>query len=98
MRATLTAASEDQVFFDPARTEGRYASLMRELPGTSVRCARKARRERGPVHMSKTAAPGDPVRILSCGAYATSRMAQGLDGLGPLPYAGMNGERPEGLA
>lgn len=42
MRAALAAASEDQIIFDLAGIEGRYESLIRELPGISVRFAMKA--------------------------------------------------------
>jgi len=42
MRAALAAASEDQIVFDLAGIQGRYESLIRELPGVSVRFAMKA--------------------------------------------------------
>ncbi|MFJ2648063.1 type III PLP-dependent enzyme [Streptomyces sp. NPDC087420] len=42
LRTALAAASEDRVIFDLAGIEERYASLVRELPGVSVRFAMKA--------------------------------------------------------
>ncbi|MFD9907505.1 type III PLP-dependent enzyme [Streptomyces sp. NPDC059063] len=45
------------------------------------------------VHVPRAAASGDPVWILSCGAYATSYTTQGFNGFGPLPYTWIRGER-----
>ncbi|GAA2942695.1 hypothetical protein GCM10010446_29970 [Streptomyces enissocaesilis] len=98
VRAAPEAASEGRVFFGPVGIEGRYASLARELPGMSARRARKAWHERGPVHVPRTAAPGDPVRLFPCAAHTADRMARGFNGPGPLPYAWMDGECPEGRA
>ncbi|MFH8796578.1 type III PLP-dependent enzyme [Streptomyces sp. NPDC017941] len=42
--------------------------------------------EGSPVQVPRTVASGDPVWILSCGAYATSYTTQGFNGFGPLPY------------
>jgi ornithine decarboxylase len=42
MRSALAAASEDQIVYDLAGIEDRYDSLIRELPGVSVRVAMKA--------------------------------------------------------
>lgn len=42
MRAALAAASEDQIIFDLAGIAEQYESLIRELPGVSVRFAMKA--------------------------------------------------------
>lgn len=42
MRAALAAATEDQIIFDLTGIEDRYATLVRELPGISVRFAMKA--------------------------------------------------------
>jgi len=42
MRAALAAAAEDQIVFDLAGIAGQYDSLLRELPGISVRFAMKA--------------------------------------------------------
>lgn len=39
----------------------------------------------------KAIASGDPVWILSCGAYATSYTTQGFNGFAPLPYAPIHG-------
>ncbi|MET7451302.1 type III PLP-dependent enzyme [Streptomyces sp. NPDC005574] len=39
-----------------------------------------------PVPVPEALASGDPVWILSAGAYATSYMTQGFNGFGPLPY------------
>jgi ornithine decarboxylase len=35
---------------------------------------------------------GDPVWVLSCGAYATSYLTQGFNGFDPLPYTAVRGE------
>ncbi len=43
-------------------------------------------RTRGLVQVPRTAASGDPVWILSCGAYAMSYMTVGFNGFPPLPY------------
>jgi len=43
------------------------------------------------VHVPKAVASGDPVWILSCGAYATSYTTQGFNGFSPLPYTWMEG-------
>ncbi|MFD8372796.1 type III PLP-dependent enzyme [Streptomyces sp. NPDC059688] len=40
---------------------------------------------RHPVRVPRALASGDPVRILSAGAYATSYMTQGFNGIHPLP-------------
>ncbi|EPH39732.1 type III PLP-dependent enzyme [Streptomyces aurantiacus] len=45
------------------------------------------------VHVPRTAASGDPVWILSAGAYATSYTTQGFNGFGPLPYTWIRDER-----
>ncbi|MFF3956285.1 type III PLP-dependent enzyme [Streptomyces sp. NPDC001890] len=42
MRAALEAADEDRIVFDLAGIEAQYASLLRELPGISVRFAMKS--------------------------------------------------------
>lgn len=42
LRRALTSASEDQLIYDLAGIEDRYDSLVRELPGGSVRFAMKA--------------------------------------------------------
>ncbi|QMU76629.1 type III PLP-dependent enzyme [Streptacidiphilus sp. PB12-B1b] len=41
----------------------------------------------GLVRVPRAAASGDPVWVLSCGAYATSYMTQGFNGFEPLPYS-----------
>ncbi|MER5299284.1 type III PLP-dependent enzyme [Streptomyces lasiicapitis] len=45
------------------------------------------------VHVPRTAASGDPVWILSSGAYAASYTTQGFNGFGPLPYTWIRDER-----
>ncbi|MGY0055537.1 type III PLP-dependent enzyme [Streptomyces sp. LZ34] len=47
--------------------------------------------ERGLVQVPEALASGDPVWVLSCGAYATSYMTQGFNGFGPLPYTCVEG-------
>ncbi|HET8662280.1 MAG TPA: hypothetical protein VFM55_25280 [Micromonosporaceae bacterium] len=42
LRSALAAAAEDQIVYDLAGIEDRYDSLVRELPGVSVRFAMKA--------------------------------------------------------
>ncbi|WP_171169689.1 type III PLP-dependent enzyme [Streptomyces sp. I05A-00742] len=41
----------------------------------------------GPVGVPADLASGDPVWVLSCGAYATSYMTRGFNGIAPLPYS-----------
>ncbi|MFR9798784.1 type III PLP-dependent enzyme [Streptomyces sp. MS06] len=47
---------------------------------------------RHPVRVPRTAASGDPVWVLSCGAYALSYMTQGFNGFSPLPVALVGGD------
>jgi ornithine decarboxylase len=42
--------------------------------------------EHGLVQVPSALASGDPVWVLSCGAYAISYMTQGFNGFAPLPY------------
>lgn len=44
-----------------------------------------------PVRVPRDAASGDPVWVLSAGAYATSYMTRGFNGFHPLPYAWTDG-------
>ncbi|MBC2902008.1 type III PLP-dependent enzyme [Streptomyces cupreus] len=44
-----------------------------------------------PVRVPRAAASGDPVWVLSAGAYATSYMTQGFNGFRPLPYTWADG-------
>ncbi|MCF3121137.1 type III PLP-dependent enzyme [Streptomyces arenae] len=48
--------------------------------------------EDGLVQVPKDLASGDPVWVLSSGAYATSYMTQGFNGFSPLPYTWIDGE------
>jgi ornithine decarboxylase len=48
------------------------------------------------VQVPKAAASGDPVWILSCGAYATSYTTQGFNGFNPLPVTWIHGEHNGG--
>jgi len=50
--------------------------------------------EHGLVHVPKDLASGDPVWVLSSGAYAISYMTQGFNGFAPLPYTWANEGRP----
>ncbi|CAL9609270.1 type III PLP-dependent enzyme [Streptomyces sp. NPDC101221] len=50
--------------------------------------------EEGLVPVPATLASGDPVWVLSCGAYATSYTTLGFNGFAPLPHAWA--DRPEG--
>ncbi|MYS23463.1 MULTISPECIES: type III PLP-dependent enzyme [unclassified Streptomyces] len=43
-------------------------------------------RAHGPVRVPESIASGDPVWVLSSGAYAVSYMTQGFNGFSPLPY------------
>ncbi|MBB5940067.1 type III PLP-dependent enzyme [Streptomyces zagrosensis] len=47
----------------------------------------------GLVLVPEAAASGDPVWIMSCGAYATSYTTQGFNGFSPLPYTWIDGDR-----
>lgn len=47
--------------------------------------------EHGLVPVPKALASGDPVWVMSCGAYATSYMTQGFNGFSPLPYTWTDG-------
>ncbi|MGC0416277.1 type III PLP-dependent enzyme [Embleya sp. AB8] len=49
------------------------------------------------VQVPKGIASGDPVWILSCGAYVTSYTTQGFNGFSPLPYLCVDGVSLEGL-
>ncbi|WP_446039447.1 type III PLP-dependent enzyme [Streptomyces sp. SID1121] len=54
-------------------------------------------REHGLVRVPRTVASGDPVWVLSSGAYAISYMTQGFNGFSPLPYTCIRGDhRPVG--
>ncbi|MFF9347851.1 type III PLP-dependent enzyme [Streptomyces sp. NPDC014734] len=48
--------------------------------------------EHNRVRVPGAVASGDPVWILSCGAYATGYMTQGFNGFTPLPYTWTQGE------
>ncbi|MGW0759251.1 type III PLP-dependent enzyme [Streptomyces sp. NPDC002814] len=50
--------------------------------------------EHGLVQVPKDLASGDPVWVLSSGAYAISYMTRGFNGFDPLPYTCTNGWRP----
>ncbi|WP_089511875.1 type III PLP-dependent enzyme [Streptomyces sp. NBS 14/10] len=47
--------------------------------------------EHGLVQVPEGLASGDPVWVLSCGAYAISYTTQGFNGFGPLPYTCVDG-------
>ncbi|QDQ16735.1 type III PLP-dependent enzyme [Streptomyces spectabilis] len=49
--------------------------------------------EGSPVQVPRHAASGDPVWVLSTGAYATSYTTQGFNGFRPLPHTWIRGER-----
>ncbi|NEB76462.1 type III PLP-dependent enzyme [Streptomyces sp. SID14478] len=48
----------------------------------------------GLIRVPRGLASGDPVRVLSSGAYATSYMTRGFNGFAPLPHTCVGGERP----
>ncbi|MER7708398.1 type III PLP-dependent enzyme [Kitasatospora sp. NPDC097605] len=48
------------------------------------------------VPVPRDAASGDPVWILSCGAYATSYTTRGFNGFPPLPHSCVRADRPFG--
>lgn len=50
-------------------------------------------RDHGLVQVPRGAASGDPVWILSCGAYSTSYTTLGFNGFSPLPHMLVRGER-----
>jgi ornithine decarboxylase len=50
---------------------------------------------RHPVPVPASLTSGDPVWILSAGAYATSYTTQGFNGIRPLPYVCVRGTAPE---
>ncbi|WP_030901797.1 type III PLP-dependent enzyme [Streptomyces sp. NRRL F-5126] len=54
--------------------------------------------DRGLVQVPREAASGDPVWVLSCGAYATSYTTQGFNGFSPLPVAFVRGGADPGGA
>lgn len=54
--------------------------------------------EHGLVHVPASAASGDPVWILSCGAYSTSYTTHGFNGFPPLPHRFVGGRRLAGTA
>jgi len=47
------------------------------------------------VQVPKAVKSGDPVWVLSCGAYATSYMTQGFNGFSPLPHRSIREEEQE---
>jgi ornithine decarboxylase len=47
--------------------------------------------EHGLVQVPEALASGDPVWVVSCGAYATSYMTQGFNGFSPLPHVCVDG-------
>ncbi|MFI9721879.1 type III PLP-dependent enzyme [Streptomyces sp. NPDC052396] len=49
-------------------------------------------REHAPVQVPRNLASGDPVWVMSSGAYATSYMTQGFNGFAPLPCRWTGGE------
>jgi ornithine decarboxylase len=51
------------------------------------------RHDRGLVRVPRAVASGDPVWILSCGAYSASYTTIGFNGFSPLPYLVTSGER-----
>jgi ornithine decarboxylase len=50
-------------------------------------------RDHGLIQVPRGAASGDPVWILSCGAYSTSYTTLGFNGFSPLPHMLVHGER-----
>ncbi|MEU1054791.1 type III PLP-dependent enzyme [Streptomyces sp. NPDC005876] len=48
----------------------------------------------GLVQVPAALASGDPVWVLSCGAYSTSYMTRGFNGIAPLPYTVTDRRRP----
>ncbi|MDI5971545.1 alanine racemase [Streptomyces sp. SL13] len=48
--------------------------------------------EHGLVQVPEAVVSGDPVWVLSCGAYAISYMTRGFNGFSPLPYTWIRGE------
>ncbi|HEX4788613.1 MAG TPA: type III PLP-dependent enzyme [Actinospica sp.] len=54
--------------------------------------------EDGLVEVPEALASGDPVWILSCGAYATSYTTQGFNGIDPLPRQWVRGPRVRTIA
>ncbi|WP_405003728.1 type III PLP-dependent enzyme [Kitasatospora purpeofusca] len=48
------------------------------------------------VPVPRDAASGDPVWVLSCGAYATAYTTRGFNGFPPLPYSCVRAGRPDG--
>lgn len=46
----------------------------------------------GLVQVPESVASGDPVWVMSCGAYATSYTTEGFNGFSPLPYTWVDGE------
>lgn len=51
--------------------------------------------ESGLTRVPRALASGDPVWVLSCGAYATSYMTRGFNGFSPLPYTWTGGPADE---
>jgi ornithine decarboxylase len=49
----------------------------------------------GPVLVPRAVRSGDPVWILSCGAYSVSYLTRGFNGFPPLPHAMVGGAVPE---
>ncbi|MYS82639.1 type III PLP-dependent enzyme [Embleya scabrispora] len=52
--------------------------------------------EEDPVPVPGSVASGDPVWIVSCGAYVTSYTTRGFNGFAPLPYTCIGGDHDDG--
>ncbi|WP_328436498.1 type III PLP-dependent enzyme [Streptomyces sp. NBC_00444] len=75
----------------PGHTGGEYVSAVVAGPTCDSDDAYGAAYQRVP----RALVSGDPVWILSAGAYATSYMTQGFNGFGPLPHTLTAGERDQ---
>lgn len=69
----------------PSRDEAEYVPAM--VAGPTCDADDTHTQEGNPVHVPKDVTSGEPVWILSCGAYAVSYMTQGFNGFGPLPHS-----------
>lgn len=74
----------------PAHPEGEYVSA--RVAGPTCDSDDAYSHGHGLVRVPEAIASGDPVWVLSSGAYAISYMTQGFNGFSPLPYTCIPGE------
>ncbi|MGQ4511091.1 type III PLP-dependent enzyme [Streptomyces sp. DW26H14] len=74
----------------PAHQDGPYVPAV--VAGPTCDSDDAYAHEHGLVRVPEALASGDPVWVVSSGAYATSYMTQGFNGFSPLPYTCVSGD------